>query len=74
METAKRRATILDVGKRKKKDISQLKNGEGPLFEKVQSAVAQATVAPGKEVVPVVILFRKRSRRPKRGLAMLGPF
>jgi len=73
MDTAKRRPTVLDVGKRTKKDIRRLKDGEGPLFAKVQSAVSQATVPNGKEIVPVVIVYRKKGRRAKRGLAMLSP-
>ena len=74
METAKRRPTVLDVGKRNAKDIRNLKKGSGRLFDKVQSAVAQvqAGVPAGKDILPVVIIYRKRTRRPKKGLAMFG--
>lgn len=67
--------TVLDVGKRTSKDIRRLKKGEGKLYDKVQSAVAQAngSTSGGKEALPVVILYRQRVRRAKKGLAVLGP-
>jgi len=67
---------VLDLGKTKKKEIKKLKNGEGPLVSKVAAAVAQAqgAVPAGKEVIPVVIIYRQKDKRAKRGLAMLGPF
>jgi len=73
---ATRPPTILDLGKRKQKQIRQLKKGEGPLMAKVEAAIAQArsSAPPGKEILPVVIIYRKKSRTSKRGLAMLGPF
>jgi len=76
MNEAKQGPTVLDVGKRKSKDIQRLKKGEGKLFEKLQAAVAQASVGlpAGKEVVPVVVLYRKRDRTKKKGLAVLNPF
>jgi hypothetical protein len=66
---------VLDVGKRTQRDIRKLQKGEGKLFDKVTGALAQAqTSANGKEIQPVVIIFRKKGKRTKRGLAMLGPF
>jgi hypothetical protein len=68
-----KRPTLLKVGKRKAKEIKDLKKGEGKLMEKVKSAVAQVSAA-GKEVVPVVIIYRQKAKKAKRGLAMLSPF
>jgi hypothetical protein len=69
-----KRPTVLKVGKRKAKEIKDLKKGEGKLMDKVKNAVAQAGAVAGKEVVPVVIIYRKKARKTKRGLAMLSPF
>ena len=71
----KQSPTILDVGKRTSRDIRRLKKGVGKLHDKVQSAVAQAngSTSPDKEVLPVVILYRQRTKRAKKGLAFLGP-
>jgi hypothetical protein len=71
----KQSPAILEVGKHTSKDIRRLKKGEGKLYDKVQSALAQAngSTSPGKEVLPVVILYRQRARRAKKGLAFLGP-
>jgi hypothetical protein len=73
---ATRHPTVLDLGKRKQKDIRQLKKGQGPLLEKVEAAIAaaRANVPAGKEIVPVVILYQKKSKGSKKGLAMFGPF
>jgi hypothetical protein len=68
------RPTLLKVGKRKAKEIKDLKKGEGKLMDKVKSAVAQVSAAGGKEIVPVVIIYRKKAKKTKRGLAMLSPF
>ena len=67
---------VLDLGKIKKKDIKKLKDGEGPLVSKVSAAVTQAqlNVPAGKEVIPVVIVYQQKSKRPKRGMTMFGPF
>jgi hypothetical protein len=71
----KKLPTVLEVGKRTSKAIRRLKKGEGKLYDKVQSALAKAngSTPAGKEVLPVVILYRQRARRAKKGLAFLGP-
>jgi hypothetical protein len=67
---------VLDLGKIKKKDIKKLKDGEGRLVSKVSAAVAQAqlNLPAGKEVIPVVIVYRQKAKRAKRGVTMFGPF
>jgi len=67
---------ILDLGKAKRKEIRQLRDGQGPLVNEVQSAlhdVAQSLgeQAQGAQIVPVVLIYRKRSRRRNRGRSLL---
>jgi hypothetical protein len=60
---------ILDVGRQKRRAIDDLKQGVGPLADEVRQAVQTAIPGSGKgekEIVPVVVLYRKRDR--KRGL------
>lgn len=61
---------ILDVGRQKRKSIRKLKKGLGPVAEEVREtvqAVAGEHATADKEVVPVVIVYRKRDRK-RRGL------
>jgi hypothetical protein len=66
---------VVDLGKKKKKDIRDLKRGEGKLMEDVHKVIEQiranSSELVGKELVPVVILYRKE---PKRKVAGLLPF
>jgi hypothetical protein len=66
---------VVDLGKKKTKDIKALKRGEGKLMEDVQRVIqevrANSTELAGKELVPVVILYRKM---PKRRAAAMLPF
>jgi hypothetical protein len=59
---------IVDLGKRKRKAIKDLKNGHGYLMEEVDQAVSRARsglpeAEQNKPVVPVVILYRKKRKR-----------
>ena len=59
---------IVDLGKRKRKAIKDLRNGTGYLMEEVDQAVARARsglpdAEQNKPVVPVVILYRKKRKR-----------
>ncbi len=66
------RPLIVDLGKKKKKDVKRLKLGEGILVGEVQAAVEKAlagTSASGN-VVPVVMLYEKRA---KRGMSFPKP-
>jgi hypothetical protein len=74
---------VIDLGKQKKRDINDLKNGCGPLMTEVHAAVdgARGKLADGdknKPVVPVVVIYRKKRRRGGRGgsslLSPLNPF
>ena len=59
---------VLDVGRQKRKAIKELKQGTGPIAEEVHEAAQAAATeqaSGAKEVVPVVILYRKRGRKPR---------
>lgn len=65
---------ILDIGKARKKNIRDMKRGQGKIMADLQDAMAEVTLslgdqADGKQLVPVVLLYRKktRSRRKKGG-------
>ena len=64
----KSRVVVIDLGKKKRKQVKKLRRGEGRLMEKVQEAVAalrsEGTPKSGDTVVVVV------ERRPEgRGLS-----
>jgi len=61
---------VVKLGKASKKKIGRLKDGEGPLVADVLEAMAQVKAelgkeAEGKELVPVVLVYRQK--RKKRG-------
>lgn len=64
---------VLDLGKASRKRVRQLKRGQGRLLEDVQDALTEVTAtlgeqAEGKQIVPVVLMYRKRNRkRGRRG-------
>jgi hypothetical protein len=68
---------VVDLGTEKSKTLRALKNGEGPLLADVARVVdevrARSPELAGKEVVPVVIIYRKKPSRKSRGM-MLNPF
>jgi hypothetical protein len=59
---------VVDLGKQNSKTLRALKNGEGPLMEDVAGVLeevrAKSSELAGKELVPVVIIYR---RKPKDG-------
>jgi len=69
---------FLNVGRKRKSRIKRLKRGTGKLVDKVFRAVAEVAerhnlAASGKEIVPVVIVYRQRKRRKNR-VTMPGMF
>lgn len=61
---------VIDLGKVKRKQVKRLKRGEGPLVEEVQQVVAGVrerlgAEAEGKELLPVVVLYQRKRKRPK---------
>jgi hypothetical protein len=82
-KTQSQTPVIVDLGKRKRKAIKDLKNGQGYLMTEVTDAVnrARATLPEAdqnKPVVPVVILYRKKRKKGGRGgkfpFSPLNPF
>ena len=59
---------IIDLGSQKIKFIKALKNGEGKLWDEVQSVVEEVRdmlgeKADGKVIIPVVMVYRKKAKR-----------
>jgi hypothetical protein len=67
---------VVDLGKQKSKTLKALKNGEGKLMQDVAHVIeevrAKSPELASKELVPVVIIYRKKPSR-KRGMLPL-PF
>jgi hypothetical protein len=62
---------VLDVGRTSRRNIRQLSQGCGKLTGEVQDALTDVTAslgdeAEGKQLVPVILVYRKKSRR-RRG-------
>jgi hypothetical protein len=62
---------VIDLGKKRKKHITELKRGEGPLTAEIQEALAQVregfgAEAASKELVPVVLVYKKKLKRRGR--------
>jgi hypothetical protein len=79
MEPILNAPVILDLGKASRKNVRQLKAGGGKLLADVQEAMAQVTSslgeqAQGKQLVPVVLLYRRKARRRKGGGGLIPIF
>lgn len=66
---------VVDLGKVRKKRIKQLKKGRGKLFADVSETVDEVIEglgadASGKEIVPIVVVYKQKSkkRRKRAGL------
>ena len=69
---------IIDLGKQKSRAIKNLKKGEGRLWDDVLDVVEEVkdmldTEADGKVLVPIVLIYRERSRRRRLNLDRLLP-
>lgn len=70
---------IVDLGKAKRKNIKQLRQGRGKLLGDVEDAMREVTVslgeqADGKQLVPVVLVYRKKAKRRRRKGGGFLPF
>lgn len=67
---------VVDLGKQKSKTLRALKNGEGPLMLDVTRVLeevrAKSSELASKELVPVVIVYRKKPKRKSRGMMPFG--
>jgi hypothetical protein len=69
---------IIDLGKQKSRALKNLKKGEGKLWDEVLDVVEEVkdmldTDADGKVLVPIVLIYRERSRRRRLNLDRLLP-
>lgn len=63
---------IIDLGKEKKKRIRDLKRGRGRLMAEVAAVLSEVRAnigddADGKQLVPVVLIYKKKRKRKGRG-------
>jgi hypothetical protein len=68
---------VVDLGEQKSKTLRDLQNGEGPLMEDVARVLedvrANSSELAGKELVPMVIIYRKKPKGKSCGMLSL-PF
>ena len=63
---------ILDLGKTKRRNIKDLRQGRGRLVGDIEDAMKEVSSslgeqANGKQLIPVVLLYRKKSKRRRGG-------
>jgi hypothetical protein len=67
---------IIDLGRQNRKRIRDLKKHEGLLMQDVAKTVAEVRASSAelanKELVPLVFIYQKRSRRGKMSGQMMG--
>lgn len=55
---------LMELGEQRRRDIAQLKSGQGSLADQICAAVSHSCASLGiddtKEVVPVVLIYRRR--------------
>jgi len=62
---------VIDLGKKRKKQLQELKRGEGKLAAEVQETLAQVrdsfgAEAASKELVPIVLVYKKKLKNGGR--------
>lgn len=73
---------VIDMGKQRRKKLKDLKRGEGTLMLEVNEVLDEVrnrlgVESTGKQLVPVVLLYRKQPRKKRRGglpLPFMPPF
>lgn len=70
---------VIDMGKQRRKRIKALKRGRGKLMDEVCRVISETQMslgneANGKELLPVVVIYRQKRRRKRGGLALPLPF
>ena len=67
---------VVDLGKEKSKALKALKKGEGKLMDEVarvlQEVRANSADLANKELVPVVMIYRKKPKRKPRSMLPFG--
>ncbi len=68
---------IIDLGKKKRRTLKSLRRGRGRLMDEVEQTVQEVRAglspedAVGKELVPIVIIYKKKRKRSKGGFGRL---
>jgi len=67
---------ILRLGKKKKRAIKDFKRGRGRLMDEVEQTLTEVraglgAAANGKDLVPVVMIYREKPKRKRRGFGRL---
>jgi hypothetical protein len=67
---------IVDLGKKRRKAIKALMRGDGRLLDEVEQVIGEIRAELGKdaeaaEIVPIVLVYRRKTRRRRGGLAGL---
>jgi len=75
---AARAPVLVDLGKKRRKQIKQLKRGEGPLVAEVTEVLEHVRAElgadlDGKTILPVVLIYEKKRKRGLGGLDALLP-
>ncbi|WP_338865227.1 hypothetical protein [Myxococcus stipitatus] len=73
---------VIDMGKLRRKKVKELKKGEGALMLEVGDALNEVRdqlgeEVRGKQLVPVVLIYRKKSKKKRDGglrLPLVPPF
>lgn len=70
------RPVIVDLGKKRRRTIEDLKRGEGSAMDEVQDAIDEVRArmgpeAEGKILLPVIVIYRKKPKQ-KGGLLGMG--
>lgn len=71
MDEAKPTPTVIHLGKKSRKDIRNYQQGVGTMFIEVQQLVEKARESTGKNVLPLVVVHRKKRKKLlQRGLQL----
>jgi hypothetical protein len=73
------RPILIDLGKIKGKVVRQFREGRGELVGEIQHVLAETrknlgAEATGKELVPIVLVYKKKAKRKKSKVSGMFPF
>ena len=73
------RPILIDLGKIKGKVVRQFREGRGELVGEIQHVLAETrknlgAEAAGKELVPIVLVYKKKAKRKKSKVSGMFPF
>ena len=75
--SAPARPVVVDLGKRKRRLVKELREGRGPLVDEVLETVRQVRTELGEDPdrgqTPIVVLYERRKKR-KRSIGVGFPF